>query len=180
MTAINSPCINVCRMQDNLCLGCYRTLDEIATWSQMSDAEKKQVLSKVANRSASAVENSAGVLIRYPFFDPCKSSSSAVCPVPANPSRLTCWRMPATTASTTCRRRCCRTWSGTCAWTGDERVAVAVDMRGGSSIAALPPQMRKLEAEGVDATLRVPRRAHEVLIQRFSETRRRHPLAVTT
>jgi predicted Fe-S protein YdhL (DUF1289 family) len=48
-------------MQDNLCLGCYRTLDEIATWSQMSDAEKKQVLSKVANRSASAVENSAGV-----------------------------------------------------------------------------------------------------------------------
>jgi predicted Fe-S protein YdhL (DUF1289 family) len=48
-------------MQDNLCLGCYRTLDEIATWSQMSDAEKMQILSKVANRSASAVENSAVV-----------------------------------------------------------------------------------------------------------------------
>ncbi|MDO8313777.1 MAG: DUF1289 domain-containing protein [Rugosibacter sp.] len=61
MTAISSPCINVCRMQDNLCLGCYRTLDEIATWSQMSDAEKMQILSKVANRSASAVENSAVV-----------------------------------------------------------------------------------------------------------------------
>ncbi len=30
-----------------------------------------------------------------------------------------------------------------------ELVAVAVDMRGGSSIAALPPQLRKLEAEGV-------------------------------
>ncbi|TAJ22942.1 MAG: DUF1289 domain-containing protein [Rugosibacter sp.] len=63
MTAINSPCINVCRMQGNLCLGCYRTLDEIADWSQMSDAEKKQVLGKVANRSASAVENSAVVQV---------------------------------------------------------------------------------------------------------------------
>ncbi len=61
MTAINSPCVNVCRMQGNLCLGCYRTLDEIALWSQMSDAEKQQVLSKVASRSAGEAENSAGL-----------------------------------------------------------------------------------------------------------------------
>jgi len=46
-------------MQGNLCLGCYRTLDEIAGWSQMSDAEKQQVLSQVAQRSTSAVETSA-------------------------------------------------------------------------------------------------------------------------
>ncbi len=59
MTAINSPCVNVCRMQGNLCLGCYRTLDEIAGWSQMSDTEKRQVLSKVANRSAGEAENNA-------------------------------------------------------------------------------------------------------------------------
>lgn len=32
---------------------------------------------------------------------------------------------------------------------GHERAAVAVDMRGGSSIAALPPQLRSLEAQGV-------------------------------
>lgn len=61
MTAINSPCVNVCRMQGNLCLGCYRTLDEIAGWSQMSDAEKQQVLNKVAGRSASEAENSAAL-----------------------------------------------------------------------------------------------------------------------
>lgn len=59
MAAINSPCVNVCRMQGSLCLGCYRTLDEIAGWSQMSDAEKKQVLNKVAGRSASEAENGA-------------------------------------------------------------------------------------------------------------------------
>ena len=59
MTAINSPCVNVCRMQGTLCLGCYRTLNEIALWSQMSDAEKQQVLSQVAERSAGVTENSA-------------------------------------------------------------------------------------------------------------------------
>lgn len=59
MTAIQSPCINVCRMQDHLCLGCYRTLDEIAQWSQMSDADKRHVLSKVASRSAGEAGNTA-------------------------------------------------------------------------------------------------------------------------
>lgn len=57
MTVIDSPCVNVCRLQGNLCLGCYRTLDEIAMWSQMSAIEKKQVLSKVANRSVRDAEN---------------------------------------------------------------------------------------------------------------------------
>jgi hypothetical protein len=57
MTVIDSPCVNVCRLQGNLCLGCYRTLDEIAMWSQMSAIEKKQVLSKVANRSVREAEN---------------------------------------------------------------------------------------------------------------------------
>jgi UPF0042 nucleotide-binding protein len=60
---------------------------------------------------------------------------------------------------------------------GHHRVAVAVDMRGGSSIAALPPQLRKLESEGINLRLVFLDARNEVLIQRFSETRRRHPLA---
>jgi len=56
-------------------------------------------------------------------------------------------------------------------------VAVAVDMRGGSSIAALPPQLRKLESAGVTLRFVFLDARDEVLIQRFSETRRRHPLA---
>ena len=60
---------------------------------------------------------------------------------------------------------------------GHERVAVAVDMRGGSSIAALPPQLRKLESDGVGLRFVFLDARDEVLIQRFSETRRRHPLA---
>ena len=60
---------------------------------------------------------------------------------------------------------------------GHRMAAVAVDMRGGSSIAALPPQLRKLEAEGVTLRFVFLDARDDVLIQRFSETRRRHPLA---
>jgi UPF0042 nucleotide-binding protein len=60
---------------------------------------------------------------------------------------------------------------------GHDMAAVAVDMRGGSSIAALPPQLRKLESEGVTLRFVFLDARNDVLIQRFSETRRRHPLA---
>lgn len=60
---------------------------------------------------------------------------------------------------------------------GVERVAVAIDMRGGASIAALPAQVRQLEAGGVAVRFIFLDARDEVLIQRFSETRRRHPLA---
>jgi UPF0042 nucleotide-binding protein len=60
---------------------------------------------------------------------------------------------------------------------GQERVAVAADMRGGASIAALPAQLRRIEAEGIAVRFVFLDARDEVLIQRFSETRRRHPLA---
>jgi len=33
-----------------LCEGCFRTLDEIAAWSAMSDAEKRSVLAQLPAR----------------------------------------------------------------------------------------------------------------------------------
>lgn len=61
--------------------------------------------------------------------------------------------------------------------TGEERVAVAIDMRGGASIAAIPPQIKRLEAEGFQLQFVFLDTRTDILIQRFSETRRRHPLA---
>jgi len=60
---------------------------------------------------------------------------------------------------------------------GHDHVAVAADMRGGASIAALPPQLRQLESEGVTVRFVFLDARDDVLIQRFSETRRRHPMA---
>ena len=52
MTAVASPCVNICRMDaDNaLCLGCYRTIDEIAQWSRAADETKQAILAAVEKR----------------------------------------------------------------------------------------------------------------------------------
>lgn len=57
------------------------------------------------------------------------------------------------------------------------RVAVAVDMRSGASIAALPQEIEVLNQQGVDLRVIFLDSRDATLIQRFSETRRRHPLA---
>lgn len=42
---VPSPCINVCRMDEHSgwCVGCFRTLDEIAAWSRL-DSERRSAL----------------------------------------------------------------------------------------------------------------------------------------
>jgi len=48
-----SPCINLCTMddQDLYCLGCHRTLDEIALWSSLDQVEKESVWQLLEERS---------------------------------------------------------------------------------------------------------------------------------
>ena len=47
-----SPCISICRMDDDTgwCSGCLRTLDEIACWSLLDDAEKHAVRLELGRR----------------------------------------------------------------------------------------------------------------------------------
>ena len=51
---MKSPCVNVCQMDPvrGVCLGCCRTLDEIARWSQMSNTERELVLAALPSRRA--------------------------------------------------------------------------------------------------------------------------------
>ena len=53
---MKSPCINVCVIDpaSGLCMGCARTLDEIARWAGMSDAEREAVLAQLETRKKSA------------------------------------------------------------------------------------------------------------------------------
>ena len=60
--------------------------------------------------------------------------------------------------------------------TGYQRIAVAVDVRSGASIAALPRQVEALRAMVNDLRFLFLDARDDVLIARFSETRRRHPL----
>ena len=52
---IDSPCINICKLDPvtGLCLGCKRTLDEIAHWTAYTEAERRRVLEHVVRRELS-------------------------------------------------------------------------------------------------------------------------------
>ena len=56
---VPSPCINVCQMdqQSGLCLGCRRTLQEIAEWLEMTPEEKLATLDRVEARRHSHSES---------------------------------------------------------------------------------------------------------------------------
>lgn len=42
--AVSSPCVGVCSVLDGRCLGCARTLDEIAGWGQLDEAERQRII----------------------------------------------------------------------------------------------------------------------------------------
>lgn len=60
---------------------------------------------------------------------------------------------------------------------GYTRLAVAVDARGGATLASLPTFLASLRAEAVEVTVIFLDARDQVLMRRFAETRRRHPLA---
>ena len=50
---VSSPCISHCTLDDNdICVGCYRSLMEIVDWTMLSDEKKRQVLAKTEQRRA--------------------------------------------------------------------------------------------------------------------------------
>jgi uncharacterized protein len=55
---IQSPCIGVCSMDDlsGLCLGCYRTLNEIQGWWDLDNTGKQAVIEQASEREAQAFD----------------------------------------------------------------------------------------------------------------------------
>ena len=43
---IKSPCVKVCTMEKgwNLCIGCFRTMEQIAKWKTYTEEEKRKVI----------------------------------------------------------------------------------------------------------------------------------------
>lgn len=52
--SIASPCVMVCTVDgaSGLCLGCLRTLQEIATWSRMTDQGRADVMADLPGRKS--------------------------------------------------------------------------------------------------------------------------------
>lgn len=51
---MESPCVKICTYEagTGLCLGCGRTLAEIAGWASFTDAERRRILEELPARLA--------------------------------------------------------------------------------------------------------------------------------
>ena len=51
---IESPCTKICTLdaRSGLCLGCGRTIEEIARWTALSEAERARVMDELPGRLA--------------------------------------------------------------------------------------------------------------------------------
>jgi predicted Fe-S protein YdhL (DUF1289 family) len=49
---VMSPCKSICIMdaRSNLCIGCKRTIDEIARWPMMNDDERRKIVDSLKGR----------------------------------------------------------------------------------------------------------------------------------
>jgi len=51
--SVKSPCVEICALDDkDMCIGCYRTANEIIEWFSASDERKREILVSVAERRA--------------------------------------------------------------------------------------------------------------------------------
>jgi len=59
---VESPCIRTCTLdaEGRLCLGCFRTLDEIMAWTQLSEAERAGVIARLSARRSAHAANPRG------------------------------------------------------------------------------------------------------------------------
>ena len=49
---IKTPCVKVCVVdgESGLCLGCFRTLHEVAAWQRFSEAERERLMAELPSR----------------------------------------------------------------------------------------------------------------------------------
>lgn len=48
---VKSPCILVCKLENDVCIGCKRTKEEITLWTKYTDEEKQKVLDRIKNKN---------------------------------------------------------------------------------------------------------------------------------
>ena len=47
---VESPCISVCRYDNEVCVGCGRTVDEVVGWYDMTDEQKQQIINRLEKK----------------------------------------------------------------------------------------------------------------------------------
>jgi len=49
---VSTPCVKVCVVEPRtrLCIGCLRSIDEIAGWSRMTEAQRQEIMAALPGR----------------------------------------------------------------------------------------------------------------------------------
>lgn len=63
-----SPCVNICTIHptEGLCIGCLRTLDEIAAWSKLSLDARRAIMAELPARAPRLARRRGGRAGRSP------------------------------------------------------------------------------------------------------------------
>lgn len=63
---IATPCVQICVVdgESGLCLGCFRTLGEVAGWSRLSDAARAAVMADLPERRGRIASEKLGMVGR--------------------------------------------------------------------------------------------------------------------
>jgi predicted Fe-S protein YdhL (DUF1289 family) len=49
---VPSPCKNICKLENNICVGCGRSKRDIKNWSQYSNETKYQIIQKIKKKKS--------------------------------------------------------------------------------------------------------------------------------
>lgn len=65
---VESPCVRICIVHpaEKICVGCFRTLDEIAGWGRMSPEERRAVMAELPARAPRLARRRGGRAGRNP------------------------------------------------------------------------------------------------------------------
>jgi predicted Fe-S protein YdhL (DUF1289 family) len=59
---VESPCVRICVVhpQARICVGCYRSIDEIASWSRLSNDERRAIVTDLPGRAGLVAKRRGG------------------------------------------------------------------------------------------------------------------------
>ncbi|GLS87318.1 DUF1289 domain-containing protein [Cypionkella aquatica] len=63
---IESPCVKLCVVhpEARICVGCFRSIDEIAGWSRLTQAERAKIMAELPSRATTLTKRRGGRMAR--------------------------------------------------------------------------------------------------------------------
>ena len=60
---IESPCVKLCSIhpEAKLCVGCFRSIDEITQWSRMPPVDRRRIMAELPDRKGLVMKRRGGI-----------------------------------------------------------------------------------------------------------------------